>query len=124
MKQSKKNSDRPCPLTLPGVALFNHITPTAIYTLADSLSLPGALPIYTERVDDYVSFHHILHELLDDIEQNGTMTTDSKTGEIVPRKSVCEAIKASRELGKIYQELDFTALAKKRQGPDGPEDEL
>lgn len=81
-------------------------------------------PIYTERVDDYVSFHHILHDLLDDIEENGTMTTDSKTGEIVPRKSVCEAIKASRELGKIYQELDFTALAKKRQEPDGPEDEL
>lgn len=80
-------------------------------------------PIYKERVDDYVSFHHILHDLLDDIEENGTMIKDSKTGDIVPRKSVCEAIKASRELGKIYQELDFTTLAKKRQEPEA-EDEL
>lgn len=80
-------------------------------------------PIYTERIDDYVSFHHILHELLEDIETNGTMTKDYKTGDIVPRKSVSEAMKASRELGKIYQELDFFSLAKKNQAAS-PEDEL
>lgn len=81
-------------------------------------------PIYTERANDYVSFRTIMNDLKADIEKNGTTTKDYKTGEIVPRKSVSELAKVSRELGKIYQELDFTALAKKRQEPDGPEDEL
>lgn len=92
--------------------------------LTENLKARGLTsPIYTERVNDYVSFHNILHDLLEDIAGNGTMVKDSKSGDIVPRKSVTEAIRASRELGKIYQELDFITLAKKNQASD-PEDEL
>ena len=81
-------------------------------------------PIYTERANDYVSFRKIMDDLKADIEKNGTVTKDLKSGDIVPRKSVSELAKVSRELGKIYQELAFTELAKKKQAEEPEEDEL
>ena len=76
-------------------------------------------PIFAERVEDYMAFYGQLKNLKDDLIENGTMEVDMRTGSLVPRKSVAEAVRVSRELGKIWQELGFIEIVKSKGTPDG-----
>ena len=75
-------------------------------------------PIFSERVDDYMTFYEQLHILAEDLEENGTMEYDQKSGSLIPRKSVAEAVRVSRELGKIWAELGITEIVKSKGTSD------
>lgn len=76
-------------------------------------------PIFNERVEDYMAFYFQLNVLKLDLLENGTMEFDDRTGSLVPRKSVAEAVRVSREIGKIWQELGFNEIVKAKGTPDG-----
>ena len=76
-------------------------------------------PIFLERVEDYMTFYNQLNNLKLDLAENGTMEYDERTGSLVPRKSVAEAVRVSREIGKIWQELGFNDIVKAKGTPDG-----
>lgn len=86
--------------------------------LADIKARDMNNPIFVERIDDYMMFYEQLHNLATDLKTNGTMETDEKTGSIVPRKSVAEAVRVSRELGKIWAELGIVDIVKAKGTPD------
>lgn len=69
-------------------------------------------PVFVERVEDYMNFYEQLNILAQDLKTNGTLEQDIKTGGFVPRKSLETALKVSRELGKIWQELGITEQVK------------
>lgn len=86
--------------------------------LADLRARDMENPIFLERIDDYMMFYEQLHNLSQDLKDNGTMEYD-KFGSLVPRKSVSESVRVSRELGKIWQELGFIEIVKAKGTPDG-----
>ena len=70
--------------------------------------------IFTERVEDYMVFYEQLNILASDLKENGTLEYDEKTGNLVPRKAVETALKVSREIGKIWQELGISEQVKQK----------
>lgn len=79
-------------------------------------------PAFRDRMEDYLFFSSRLTDLKEDMEENG-ITEYDKEGNLVPRKVVSEAVRISREMGKIFTELGFDNEAKSRKVPQG-DDEL
>lgn len=75
-------------------------------------------PIFRDRVEDYLFFSSKLTDLKEDMEENG-LTEIDKYGNVVPRKVISEALKVSREMGKIYQELGLDIVVKTKKVSDG-----
>lgn len=72
--------------------------------------------VYRDRMEDYLFFSSRLTDLKEDMQENGMLEYD-KDGLLVPRKVVGEALRVSREMGKIYQELGLDYEPKNRKLP-------
>lgn len=74
-------------------------------------------PVFRDRVEDYLFFSSRLTDLKEDMEENG-LTEIDKYGNTVPRKVISEALKVSREMGKIYTELGLDIVVKTKRAPE------
>lgn len=91
--------------------------------LEDNLKSRGLdAPAFRDRLEDYLFFSSILTDLKLDMIENKITELD-KEGNIVPRKVVSEAVRVSREMGKIFTELGFDIETKSKRIPQG-DDEL
>lgn len=79
-------------------------------------------PAFRDRVEDYLFFSSRLTDMKEDMKENG-ITEYDRDGNLVPRKVVSEAVRISREMGKIFAELGLDAEAKSKRIPSG-DDEL
>ena len=95
--------------------LRNHLTENIKSRGLDS-------PAFRDRVEDYLFFSSRLTDLKEDMDENGLMEYD-RDGNYVPRKVISEALKVSREMGKIFSELGLDTEAKTKKIPTG-DDEL
>lgn len=80
-------------------------------------------PVYRDRMEDYLFFSSRLTDMKEDMEENG-MTEYDKDGLLVPRKVVGEALRISREMGKIYQELGLDYEPKNKRLPSSGDDDI
>ena len=80
-------------------------------------------PVYRDRMEDYLFFSSRLTDLKEDMQENG-ITEYDKDGLLVPRKVVGEALRVSREMGKIYQELGLDYEPKNRKLPARVDDDI
>lgn len=79
-------------------------------------------PVYRDRMEDYLFFSSRLTDLKEDMQENG-LTEYDRDGNLVPRKVVGEALRVSREMGKIFQELGLDYEPKNRKLPAAADDD-
>ena len=77
-------------------------------SMMDNLEARGLVEsIYTEQVEQYMSFWIQARQLRDDVERRGISVYDEKRGMDVENRSVSLLVQVSRQMQNIYTALGF-----------------
>lgn len=95
-------------------------------SMMDNLEARGLVEsIYTEQVEQYMSFWVQARQLRDDVEERGITVYDEKRGMDVENRSVSLLVQVSRQMQNIYTALGFKDVsASAKAAPDDDDDEL